>query len=113
MKDKQALVELGASSPDDFTFFDVLDDPEMKKYIGLNGSVVAIKKEDYYKPNDLTPKVDGSLVPQVFNPFLRMLSLLAQKILKVKSKLIRQRQDLFFKWGRFRRLKRPMPLKIN
>ena len=65
MKDKQALVELGASSPDDFTFFDVLDDPEMKKYIGLNGSVVAIKKEDYYKPNDLTPKVDGSLVPQV------------------------------------------------
>ena len=65
MKDKQALVELGASSPDDFTFFDVLDDPEMKKYIGLNGSVVAIKKEDYYKPNDLTPKVDGSLAPQV------------------------------------------------
>ena len=45
MKDKQALVELGASSPDDFTFFDVLDDPEMKKYIGLNGSVVAIKRK--------------------------------------------------------------------
>ena len=65
MKDKQALVELGASSPDEFTFFDVLDDPEMKKYIGLNGSVVAIKEEDYYKSNDLTPKVDGSLVPQV------------------------------------------------
>jgi len=45
MKDKQALVKLGASSPDDFTFFDVLDDPEMKKYIGLNGSVVTIKEE--------------------------------------------------------------------
>ena len=64
MKDKQALVELGASSPDDFTFFDVLDDPEMKKYIGLNGSVVTIKEESY-KSNDLTPKVDGSLAPQV------------------------------------------------
>jgi len=65
MKDKQALVESGASSPDDFTFFDVLGDPEMKKYIGLDGSVVAIKEEDYYKSNDLTPKVDGSLAPQV------------------------------------------------
>ena len=61
MKDKQALVELGASSPDDFTFFDVLDDPEMKKYIGLDGNVVAIKEEDFYKLNDLTPKVDGSI----------------------------------------------------
>ena len=65
MKDKQALVELGTSSPDDFTFFEVLDDPEMKKYIGLDGSVVAIKEEDYYSSNDLTPKVDGSLAPQV------------------------------------------------
>ena len=65
MKDKQALVELGASSPDDFTFFDVLDDPEMKKYVGLDGSVVAIKEEDFHKSNDLTPKVDGSLAPQV------------------------------------------------
>jgi hypothetical protein len=65
MKDKQALVELGASLPDDFTFFDVLDDPEMKKYIGLDGSVVAIKEEGFYKLNDLTPKVDGSLAPQV------------------------------------------------
>ncbi len=68
MKDKQALVELGARSPDDFTFFDVLDDPEMKKYIGLDGSVVAIKEEDFYKLNDLTPKVDGSLTRQVIQP---------------------------------------------
>jgi len=65
MKDKQALVELGARSPDDFTFFDVLDDPEMKKYIGLNGSVVTIKEEESYKSNDLTPKVDSSLTRQV------------------------------------------------
>ena len=33
MKDKQALVELGARSPDDFTFFDVLGDPEDEKSI--------------------------------------------------------------------------------
>ena len=65
MKDKQALVELGASSLDDFTFFDVLDDPAMKKYIGLNGSVVSIKEKDYYNSNDLTPKVGGGLSPQV------------------------------------------------
>ena len=64
MKDKQALVELGASSLDDFTFFDVLDDPAMRKYIDLNGSVV-IKEKDYYKSNNLTPKVDGGLSPQV------------------------------------------------
>ncbi len=65
MQDKQTLVELGASSPDDFTFFDVLDDPEMKKYIGLDGSVVAIKEEEDYKSNDLTPNVDSSLTRQV------------------------------------------------
>ena len=44
INDKQALVELGANTMDDFTFFDVLDDPEMKKYIGLNGSVVEESK---------------------------------------------------------------------
>ena len=65
MKDKQALVELGASSLDDFTFFDVLNDPAMKKYIDLNGSVVDIKEKDYYKSNDFTPKVGGGLSPQV------------------------------------------------
>ncbi len=44
INDKQALVELGSNSTDDFTFFDILDDPEMKKYIGLNGSVVEESK---------------------------------------------------------------------
>jgi len=113
MKDKQALVKLGASPQDDFTFFDVLDDPEMKKYIGLNGSVVATKEEDYYKSNDLTPEVDVVSLVKLFNPSLRMYSLLAQKTLEVKSKLRHQRQDLSFKWGLFRRFKRLMLLKIN
>ena len=43
IKDKQALVELGTSSLDEFTFFDTLNDPEMKKYIGLNGNIVVPK----------------------------------------------------------------------
>ena len=40
----------------------------MKKYIGLDGSVVAIKEEDFYKSKDLTPKVDSSLTRQVIQP---------------------------------------------
>ena len=68
IKDKQALVELGASSPDAFTFFDTLSDPAMKKYVGLNGGVVAIKEESYYKSNDLTSKVDENLALQVVRP---------------------------------------------
>ena len=55
INDKQALVELGSNATDDFTFFDILDDPEMKKYIGLNGSVVEESKESNHnlKKSDL------------------------------------------------------------
>jgi len=54
IKDKQALVELGASSLDEFTFFDTLNDPEMKKYIGLNGSIVVPKKIQSISENIIT-----------------------------------------------------------
>jgi hypothetical protein len=54
IKDKQALVELGASSLDEFTFFDTLNDPEMKKYIGLNGSIVVPKKIQPISENIIT-----------------------------------------------------------
>jgi len=60
MKDKQALVEPGISTPEDFTFFDTLEDPAMKKYLGLNGSIVSLKDENYYKSNDLNSRVSGS-----------------------------------------------------
>ena len=60
MKDKQALVESGTSTPEDFTFFDTLDDPAMKKYLALNGTIVSLKDENYYKSNDLIPRVNGS-----------------------------------------------------
>ena len=54
IKDKQALIELGASSLDEFTFFDTLNDPEMKKYIGLNGSIVVPKKIQSISENIIT-----------------------------------------------------------
>ena len=68
MKDKQALVESGISTPEDFTFFDTLDDPAMKKYLALNGSIVSLKDENYYKSNDLTPRVNGSPASKVTQP---------------------------------------------
>ena len=68
MKDKQALVESGISTPEDFTFFDTLDDPTMKKYLSLNGSIVSLKDENYYKSNDLTPRVNGSPASKVTQP---------------------------------------------
>ena len=68
MKDKQALVESGISTLEDFTFFDTLDDPAMKKYLALNGSIVLLKDENYYKSNDLTPRVNGSPASKVTQP---------------------------------------------
>ena len=68
MKDKQALVDSGISTPEDFTFFDTLDDPAMNKYLALNGSIVSLKDENYYKSNDLNPRVNGSLASKVTQP---------------------------------------------
>ena len=56
VNDKQALVELGANTTDDFTFFDVLDDPEMKKYVGLNGSVVEESKANNHNLKKSNPR---------------------------------------------------------
>ena len=53
IKDKQVLIESEINTFEDFTFFDTLDDPSMKKYIGLNESIVSLKKEDYNRSNDL------------------------------------------------------------
>jgi len=60
IKDKQALVELGASSLGEFTFFDTLNDPEMKKYIGLNGSVVVPKEVQSISENIITSSLTNS-----------------------------------------------------
>ena len=58
VKDKQALVESGVSSLGSFTFFDTLNDPSMKKYIGLSGSVDLNKEKTFHKPSILTSKND-------------------------------------------------------
>ena len=53
IKGKQVLIESGINTFGDFTFFDTLDDPSMKKYIGLNGSIVSLKKKDYNRSDGL------------------------------------------------------------
>jgi hypothetical protein len=53
IKGKQVLIESEINTFGDFTFFDTLDDPSMKKYIGLNGSIVSLKKEDYNRSGGL------------------------------------------------------------
>lgn len=68
MKDKQAFVESGTSTPEDLTFFDTLDDPAMKKYHALNGSIASLKDENYYKSNDLNTSVNASPALKVTQP---------------------------------------------
>ena len=68
MKDMQALVESGINTSEDFTFFDTLNDPAMKKYLALNGSIVSLKDENYYKSNDLNLRVNGSPASKVTQP---------------------------------------------
>ena len=82
MKDKQALVESGISTPEDFTFFDTLDDPAMKKYLALNGSIVSLKDENYYKSNDLNPRVNGSPASKVTQPVSGNVSISGARKLK-------------------------------
>ena len=82
MKDKQALVESGISTPEDFTFFDTLDDPAMKKYLALNGSIVLVKDKNYYKSNDLTPRVNGSPASKVTQPVSGITSISGAKKIK-------------------------------
>ena len=48
------------------TFVEV--DPAMKKYLALNGSIVSLKDENYYKSNDFNPRVNGSPVSKVTQP---------------------------------------------
>ena len=82
MKDKQALVESGISTLEDFTFFDTLDDPTMKKYLALNGSIVSLKDENYYKSNDLSPRVNGSPASKVTQPVSGNISISGARKLK-------------------------------
>ena len=88
IKDKQALVELGASSLDEFTFFDTLNDPEMKKYIGLSGSVAVPKTVQSISENVITSTSIGLESESESN------SLLSEFVLQVGSFLEFKKADL-------------------
>ncbi len=82
MKDKQPLVDSGISIPENFTFFDTLDDPSMEKYLALNGRIVSLKDENFYKSNDLIPRVNGTPASKVTRPVSANISISSARKLK-------------------------------
>ena len=111
MKDKQALVESGISTPENFTFFDTLDDPAMKKYLALNGSIVLLKDENYYKSNDLTPRVNGSPTSKVTQPVSGNISISGAKKIKGLNQTEPSTQGFVVQVGSFQEFQRADDLK--
>ena len=111
MKDKQALVESGISTPEDFTFFDTLDDPAMKKYLGLNGSIVSLKDENYYKSNDLNPRVNGSPALKVTQPASGNISISGSRKIKGQNQTEPPTQGFVVQVGSFQEFQRADDLK--
>ena len=111
MKDKQALVESGISTPEDFTFFDTLDDPAMKKYLALNGSIVSLKDENYYKSNDLTPRVNGSPASKVTQPVSGNFSISGARKLKGQNQSEPSTSGFVLQVGSFQEFQRADDLK--
>ena len=111
MKDMQALVEFGTSTPEDFTFFNTLDDPAMKKYLALNGSIVSLKDENYYKSNDLTPRVNGSPASKVTQPVSANISISGAKNIKGLNKTEPSTQGFVVQVGSFQEFQRADDLK--
>ena len=111
MKDKQALVESGISTPEDFTFFDTLNDPAMKKYLALNGSIVSLKDENYYKSNDLSPRVNGSPASKVTQPVSGNISISGARKLKAQKKTEPPTPGFVLQVGSFQEFQRADDLK--
>ena len=111
MKDKQALVESGISTPEDFTFFDTLDDPAMKKYLALNGSIVSLKDENYYKSNDLTPRVNGSPASKLTQPVSGNISISGAKKIKGQKQTEPSTAGFVVQVGSFQEFQRADDLK--
>ena len=111
MKDKQALVESGISTPEDFTFFDTLDDPTMKKYLALNGSIVSLKDENYYKSNDLNPRVNGSPASKVTQPVSGNISISGARKLKGQNPTEPSTPGFVLQVGSFQEFQRADDLK--
>ena len=111
MKDKQALVESGISTPEDFTFFDTLDDPAMKKYLALNGSIVSLKDENYYKSNDLIPRVNGSPTSKITRPVSGNISISGARKLTGQKKTEPSTAGFVLQVGSFQEFQRADDLK--
>ena len=111
MKDKQALVESGISTPEDFTFFDTLDDPAMKKYLGLNGSIVSLKDENYYKSNDLNSRVNGSLASIGTQPVSGNIPISGARKIKGQNQTEPSTQGFVVQVGSFQEFQRADDLK--
>ena len=111
MKDKQALVESGISTPEDFTFFDTLNDPAMKKYLALNGSIVSLKDENYYKSNDLSSRVNGSPASKVTQPVSGNISISGARKLKGQNPTEPSTPGFVLQVGSFQEFQRADDLK--
>jgi hypothetical protein len=111
MKDKQALVEPGISTPEDFTFFNTLDDPAMKKYLALNGSIVSLKDENYYKSNDLNPRVNGSPASKITQPVSGNISISGARKLKGQNQTEPSTPGFVLQVGSFQEFQRADNLK--
>ena len=111
MKDKQALVESGISTPEDFTFFDTLDDPAMKKYLALNGSIVSLKDENYYKSNDLNLRVNGSPASKVTQPVSGNIPISGARKIKGQNQTEPSTQGFVVQVGSFQEFQRADDLK--
>jgi hypothetical protein len=111
MKDKQALVESGISTPEDFTFFDTLEDPAMKKYLGLNGSIVSLKDENYYKSNDLNPRVNGSPASKVTQQVSGNIPISGARKIKGQNQTEQSTQGFVVQVGSFQEFQRADDLK--
>ena len=111
MKDKQALVESGISTQEDFTFFNTLVDPAMKKYLALNGSIVSLKDENYYKSNDLNPRVNGSPASKVTQPVSGNISISGARKLKGQNPTEPSTPGFVLQVGSFQEFQRADDLK--
>jgi len=111
MKDKQALVESGISTSADFTFFDTLNDPTMKKYLSLNGSIVSLKDENYYKSNDLNLRVNGSPASKVTQPVSGNIPISGARKIKGQNQTESSTQGFVVQVGSFQEFQRADDLK--
>ena len=111
MKEKQALVESGENSYEEFTFFDTLGDPSMSKFVGLNGSVVQPAEPSNDKlPESVNLKANDSSIPpeNTISP-KKSLDLAAVKVdppVDAKEKTALEKSGFALQVGSFQKLER-------